>query len=162
MGAPRDSNGGQEAARVLTAASEQIALALQDSQSSVDALSASLGQLAALLATDSGAAPTPRQLAALRREMARAVTGLQFYDRMAQHLNHVRDYLTHSAEHIGSEVGIPVEPWASTHQTLANRLLSETHRMYLGKNFPDEFLANRGDQSREERGAASPGDIDLF
>ncbi|MEO6185328.1 MAG: hypothetical protein ABIP38_15155 [Steroidobacteraceae bacterium] len=147
---------------MLLAASEQITLALKDAQQPIDVLGASLGKLAALLAADAGDAPTAQQLAALRGEMARAVTGLQFYDRMAQHLNHVRDYLTHSAEHIGSEVGIPAEPWASTHQTLANRLLSETHRMFLGKNFPEEFMANRGGLSREERGAASPGDIDLF
>jgi hypothetical protein len=163
MGAGRNSGeGGQEAARVLLAASEQIALALKDAQPSIVALGASLGRLAALLAADADHATTPQQLSALRGEMARAVTGLQFYDRMSQHLTHVRDYLHQSAEQIGVEAGIPTEPWASLHQKLADRLLSETHRMYLGKNFPAEFLANRGNLSREDRGAASPGDIDLF
>jgi len=163
MNAARDSNGsGQEAARVLLAASEQIALALKDAKPSIDSLGASLARLAALLAAESTTAVTPQLLSALRGEMEAAVTGLQFHDRMSQHLTHVRDYLTHSAEQIGAEVGIPVEPWASVHQKLATRLLSDTHRMYLGKNFPADFLANRGNLSREDRGAASPGDIDLF
>jgi hypothetical protein len=163
MGAGRDSiGGGQEAARVLRAASEQIALALKDAQPSIDSLSASLARLAELLAADSSQPPNPQQLSALRGEMALAVTGVQFYDRMSQHLTHVQDYLNQSAREIGVEAGIPTEPWASLHQKLADRLLSETHRMYLGRNFPAEFLANRGNLSREDRGAASPGDIDLF
>jgi hypothetical protein len=162
MAAKGDSNGGQEAARVLLAASEQIALALKDAKPSIDSLGGSLARLAALLAADADQPPTPQQLAALRGEMARAVTGLQFHDRMSQHLTHVRDYLASSAGQIGAEMGIPAEPWASVHQKLASDLLSDTHRMYLGRNFPANFLANRGNLSREDRGAASPGDIDLF
>jgi hypothetical protein len=155
-------SGGQEAARVLQAASEQIALALKDSQPSVDALSASLAKLAALLGEDLSSADARPKLAQLCAEMTRAVTGMQFHDRMTQHLTHVRDYLAGSAEQIGAESGVPCEPWAGLHRKLADRLLSETHRMYLGKNFPAEFIANRGTLPREERGAASAGDIDLF
>lgn len=163
MGADGNSrSGGREAARVLQAASEQIALALRDSQPSIAALGQSLGRLAQLLSGELPDAAFQQKLATLRAELARAVTGLQFHDRMTQHLTHVRDYLASSAEQIGTEPGIPGEPWASLHQKLADRLLSDTHRMYLGKNFPADFLANRGNLSREDRGAASPGDIDLF
>jgi hypothetical protein len=163
MGADGNSKGGgPEAARVLQAASEQIALALRDSQPSIEALGQSLGKLAELLACDLRDEVVQQRLMMLRAELARAVTGLQFHDRMTQHLTHVRDYLASSAEQIGAEPGIPGEPWASLHQKLADRLLSDTHRMYLGRNFPADFLANRGNLSREDRGAASPGDIDLF
>jgi hypothetical protein len=162
MGRSDDAQGGLEAARVLQAASEQIGLALKDSQPSVDAIGASLAKLAELLAGDLHDAGLRQQLLDLRMELACAVTSLQFHDRLTQHLTHVREYLANSAQQIGTQPGIPDEPWASLHQELANRLLSETHRMYLGRNFPAEFLANRGNLSREDRGASSPGDIDLF
>ncbi len=147
---------------MLLAASEQIGLALRDSQPSIDAIGLSLAKLATLLSGSTQEAALQQELSSLRAELARAVTSLQFHDRMTQHLSHVREYLANSAAHIGTEPGIPGEPWASLHQQLANRLLSDTHRMYLGKNFPEDFLANRGNLSREDRGAASPGDIDLF
>jgi hypothetical protein len=163
VGSNRDnSEGGHEAARVLQAASEQIGLALKDAQPSIDKLGASLEKLAGLLAGDLTGAVAQQRLSALRAEMAQSVTGLQFYDRLTQHLTHVRDYLASSAAQIGTGGGMPDEPWASLHHALADRLLSETHRMHLGKNFPAYFLATRGGLSREERGASSPGDIDLF
>lgn len=158
---PDSVQGGQEAARVLLAASEQIGLALRDSQPSIDAIGVSLAKLAALLAGGLKDEALRQELSSLRAELSRAVTSLQFHDRMTQHLSHVRDYLASSAAQIGAEPGIPDEPWASLHQQLADRLLSETHRMYLGRNFPEDFLANRG-KPREDRGSASPGDIDLF
>jgi hypothetical protein len=158
----QSSEGGPEAARVLQAAGEQIGLALKDAQPSIDALAVSLGELAALLSGDLTGPGAPQRISALRAEMARAVTGLQFHDRLTQHLKHVRDYLASSATQIGAREGIPEEPWASLHKALSDRLLSDTHRMYLGRNFPASFLDSRGAASREERGASSPGDIDLF
>ena len=157
-----NSHGAREAARVLNAAAEQIGLAMKDSQPAVDALGASLARLADYLANLQAGRTDDARLQAISAEMARAVTGLQFYDRMTQHLSHVRDYLSGSAVELRMEDGVPGEPWDSLHRKLAGKLLSETHRMYLGKNFPADYLAHRGGQSREERGAAHPGDIDLF
>jgi hypothetical protein len=162
MGADANSKGSGEAARVLHAASEQIGLALRDSQPAIEGLGRSLEKLSQLLNSDLTDAAVQQRLLMLRSELAEAVRSLQFHDRLTQHLTHVRDYLAGSAEQIGMAPGIPGEPWASLHQALAGRLLSETHRMYLGKNFPTDYLANRGNLSREDRGAASPGDIDLF
>jgi hypothetical protein len=156
-----DTLGGQEAARVLNAASEQIALALKESQPSIDGLGAALQKLAEALG-DPVAGTQTTNVAQLKSDLARAVTSLQFYDRMTQHLTHVREYLADSASQIGAESGLPDEPWATLHQKLSARLLSETHRMYLGKNFPAGYLSARSALSRDARGAASPGDIDLF
>jgi fructoselysine-6-P-deglycase FrlB-like protein len=156
------ANGAQEAARVMNAAAEQIGLAMKDSQPAVDALGTSLARLADYLVNLQAGRSDDARLKNITTEMARAVTGLQFYDRMTQHLSHVRDYLASSAAELRIEEGVPGEPWDSLHRKLAKKLLSETHRMYLGKNFPADYLEHRGGQSREERGAAHPGDIDLF
>lgn len=156
------SHSDREAARVLSAAAEQIGLAMKDSQPAVDALGASMARLADYVANLQQGKADQARLKDITSDLARAVTGLQFYDRMTQHLSHVRDYLAGSAAELGVEGGTPSEPWASLHQQLAGKLLSETHRMYLGRNFPEDYLKHRGAQSREERGAAAPGDIDLF
>jgi hypothetical protein len=152
----------QDVERALSAASEQIALALKDSQPAVDSLGESLGRLADLLASDLSDASARAKLAAVRREMGLAITGLQFYDRMTQHLGHVRDYLAGSAEQLGTNAVVKAEVWEQLNRKLSDRLLSDTHRIYLGKNFPADFLAGRGELSRQERGASSPGDVDLF
>jgi hypothetical protein len=152
----------REAARVMNAAGTQVDLALRDSQAAVDKLGASLEKLARLLAEDLADPRMTSRLAQLRGEMVQAVTGLQFYDRMTQHLTHVRDYLARGAQQLGSVEGEPDARWSGVHGALADRLLSETHRMYLGQNFPADYMSTRGALSREERGASSPGDIDLF
>lgn len=156
----------RELARVLGAASEQIGLALLDSHSAVERLGSSLEQLAALLSQDLTGADAARQLEQVRAEMARAVVGLQFYDRMTQHLSHVRDYLAGTVEQLESAAG--AGPAASgTFETLnrrlADRLLSDTHRIHLGRNFSKDFLALRGSGGGGgERNSGAQGDIDLF
>lgn len=152
----------REIARLLEAASEQIGLALKDSQPAVEALGQSLERVTDLLASDLASPQAAAELKALRREMGRAITGLQFYDRMTQHLSHVRDYLASSAAEMNAGADSPHVDWDRLHRRLADRLLSDTHRMYLGKNFTADFLEGRAGGSRAERGAASPGDIDLF
>lgn len=148
--------------RALRAASDQIGLAMQDSRGSVEALGESLARVAQLLAADLRAPGAAEQLQALRREMARAVTGLQFYDRMTQHLTHVQNFLAASAEQVGRGDAAGRESWQALERKLADRLLSDTHRIHLGQHLQAEFLAAHQQQSRAERGASSPGDIDLF
>ncbi|HMA12592.1 MAG TPA: hypothetical protein VKO83_11935, partial [Steroidobacteraceae bacterium] len=94
------TSGDHDAARALLAAGEQIELALQQAQPSVDALGEALRRLAALLA-DPGNAGRAEALQALRSEMLRAITCLQYHDRMTQHLTHVRDYLAGAAAGLG-------------------------------------------------------------
>ena len=153
-----DPDKARELARVLGAASEQIGLALLDSHSAVERLGDSLERLAALLTQDLAAADAAQQLEAVRQEMARAVVGLQFYDRMTQHLTHVRDYLNGTVEQLDSASGT----FETLNRKLADRLLSDTHRIFLGRNFSKDFLAPRGAPGGQERSGGSQGDIDLF
>jgi hypothetical protein len=148
----------KEAARALTAAAEQIDLALRESQPQVEALGEALHELAAALSQPVESASV--DAAELGAIMRRAVTRLQFYDRMTQHLSHVQNYLARSADRIGSPE--PEGGWTGVHQQLSDRLLSDTQRFHLGRNFRDELRSAAEPDGRERRGRAAPGDIDLF
>ncbi len=150
-------NARREAARALDAAAEQIALALRESQPQVEALGEALQQLAGALAQPQGSAPA--DTVALAAIMRRAVMRLQFYDRMTQHLSHVQDYLVRSADKIGHPE--PSGGWTGVHQQLSDRLLSDTQRFHLGKNFPERQLAGRGSTGGSSR-TKPTDDIDLF
>ena len=149
----------EEAIRVLQAASAQIELALHQSQAPIDSLGESLRRIAALLG-DPAQLARPESLALVRADLVRAITNLQFHDRMTQHLQHVRDYLAGSATHM-AEQDADEEAWRSLHNRLHDRLLSETQRMHLGKDFLMGLLA-REQQHREGASGSKPGDIDLF
>jgi len=92
----------EEAIRVMQAAGAQIELALHQSQAPIDSLGESLRRLAALLA-DPAQLARPEALALMRADLLRAITNLQFHDRMTQHLQHVRDYLSGSAAHMAEQ-----------------------------------------------------------
>lgn len=147
----------REAARALNAAAEQIGLALRESQPQVDRLGEALHQLAAALAPPGAGGQEEIDIAAIMR---RAVTHLQFYDRMTQHLSHVQDYLSRSAHQIGSPE--PSGGWTGVHQQLSERLLSDTQRFHLGRNFQDGLRAVAAVENRERSGRSEPGDVDLF
>ena len=149
----------EEAIRVLQAASAQIELALRQSQPPIDSLGESLRRLAALLA-DPAQLARPESQAIMRADLLRAITQLQFHDRMTQHLQHVRDYLSGSARHM-AEQDADEQAWHTLHDRLHDRLLSETQRMHLGKDFLHGVMA-RGRQGPDAGGASKPGDIDLF
>jgi hypothetical protein len=154
-----DEEKARELARVLKAASEQIGLALLDSHKAVDTLGSSLERLALLLSGDLATPKAAAELAELRAEMARAVTGLQFYDRMTQHLSHVRDYLAGTVDQLSSASST----FETLNRRLADRLLSDTHRIHLGRNFSVDFLDRRKRAvPAGERTIVPQGDIDLF
>lgn len=154
-----DEKKSRELARVLGAASEQIGLALLDSHSAVDSLGESLTRLADLLSQDLTRPEVAPQLAELRAEMTRAVTALQFYDRMTQHLSHVREYLNGTVEQLNSASG----SFELLNRSLADRLLTDTHRIHLGRNFAVDFTATRRQAGSGSEGNLAPkGDIDLF
>lgn len=131
-----------EAARALGAACEQIELALQESQPSVDALAEALRKLSAMLSS-SDDPDRHEALVSMRGEMMRAITCLQYHDRMTQHLTHVRDYLSESAGQLAVEAHCG-EQWNGLHR----RLSSEAGRMYPSR----AALADH----------APPGEVDLF
>jgi hypothetical protein len=147
----------KEAARALEVAGEQIALALRESQPQVDALGESLQRLAMALGRDGGISAA--ETTALNSLMMQAVARLQFYDRMTQHLTHVREYLARSARNMGGAE--PSHGWTGVHQQLSERLLSDTQRFHLGKNFAEGPLA--AEPAKRGPGRGTPGgDIDLF
>jgi hypothetical protein len=148
----------EEAIRVLRAASAQIELALHQSQAPIDSLGESLRRMAALLA-DPAQLGRPESLALVRADLLRAITNLQFHDRMTQHLQHVRDYLSGSATHMAVQ-DADEEAWRGLHNRLHDRLLSETQRMHLGQDFLLSVLSR--EQQRDNPAASKPGDIDLF
>ena len=155
----QDSSGAsKEAARALVAAAGQIDLALRESRPQVEALGGALHELAAALSQPDGAAGV--DVAHLGAVMRRAVTRLQFYDRMAQHLSHLQDYLARSAGQIASQE--PEGGWTGVHQQLTDRLLSDTQRFHLGRNVQEDQQAAAEPASGEHGGRARPGDIDLF
>ena len=154
-----DAGNHEEAIRVLRAASAQIELALHQSQAPIDALGETLRRMAALLG-DPAQLARPEAMALVRADLLRAITNLQFHDRMTQHLQHVRDYLSGSATHM-AEQDADEEAWRSLHNRLHDRLLSETQRMHLGQDFLLGVLA-REQQNRDGPAASKPGDIDLF
>lgn len=154
-----DAGNHEEAIRVLRAASAQIELALHQSQAPIDALGETLRRMAALLG-DPAQLTRPEVMALVRADLLRAITNLQFHDRMTQHLQHVRDYLSGSATHM-AEQDADEEAWRSLHNRLHDRLLSETQRMHLGQDFLLGVLA-REQQHRDGPAASKPGDIDLF
>jgi hypothetical protein len=147
----------EEAARALRAAGEQIALALQESQPQVEALGEALQKLAAALARKDEL--TAAEVVAMNATMMQAVSRLQFYDRMTQHLSHVQDYLARSARQMGGPE--PAGGWTGVHQQLSERLLSDTQRFHLGKNLREGLLKAAGAPGNGKR-RASPGDVDLF
>jgi len=154
-----DAGNHDEAIRVLRAASAQIELALHQSQAPIDALGETLRRMAALLG-DPAQLARPEAMALMRADLLRAITNLQFHDRMTQHLQHVRDYLSGSATHM-AEQDADEEAWRSLHNRLHDRLLSETQRMHLGRDFLLGVLT-REQQHRDGPAASKPGDIDLF
>jgi len=139
-----------ELATILGAASEQIGLALMESHGAVQSLGASLERITEFLTQQLTAA----ELVAMRPELTRAVTGLQFYDRMVQHLNHVREYLDGSMEQL--QRGGDVE---QVSRRLADRLLFDTQRIHLSRDLATEFLKPPGHASMAR---SKQGDVDLF
>jgi hypothetical protein len=147
-----------ELARVLDAASEQIGLALLDSHSAVERLGGSLERLAGLLSSDLASPQAASEIAGLRAEMVRAISALQFYDRMTQHLTHVREYLAGTVDQLDSRSG----NFEALNRRLADRLLSDTHRVHLGRNFAVDFIKERKSGAAQERSIAPQGEVDLF
>jgi len=147
----------QEASRALAAAGEQIALALRESQPQVEALGEALHQLAGALARRDELNEV--EMVALNAAMMQAVIRLQFYDRMTQHLTHVQEYLARSARQIGGAE--PDGGWTGVHKQLSERLLTDTQRFHLGKNFREGLLAASG-AGRDPVRNSPAGDIDLF
>lgn len=117
--AARTDDKHDDAARVMRAAAEQIALALDESHPPVEQLGEALQLLSASLARLQERAGDASEIEALQLQLARAITGLQFHDRMTQHLSHIGDYLAGSADQISGQL-LPGDPrWEALHRRQA-------------------------------------------
>jgi hypothetical protein len=166
-----------ESARTIAAATTQIDLAMREAQEPVAQLAANISRIGltiAALAAGSGGAKTDEALATLQGEIAKAITNLQFYDRMTQHLGHVHDYLGGIASQLaglaeesrGTAARLPPEldaaAWDGLRERLFHRLISDPQRQLLEMMLPAENAGGQmtSDASREHY--AAQGTVELF
>jgi hypothetical protein len=176
------SEASRESARAIAAATSQVELALKEAEwpvdqlgSNVSRLSAELDELRAALRLHEGRGGDPvvtqdlaRAIAAMQGEVTSAIQQLQFYDRMFQHLSHVRDYMAAVAvrqgahaqdEESGTNVATRNQPdWEKMRQRLHARLVSEPQRELLDLMLPPSSAA----RAFERRDRAAAGSIELF
>jgi hypothetical protein len=128
----------------LTAAAAQLELALRESAGPVDALGQAFERMSVSLAQlrSSLAATAEGKLHATCREVLRDVSvcveNLQFYDRLVQHLSHLRDYLSGLSGSPDAQANGGRDPaaWQELRAALRQRLISEAQRELLDLILP--------------------------
>ncbi len=171
------------AARAIAAATAQIDLALREAHEPVESLGQTLERIAAHMAElrarllthanrcgdAQGMLEMDLAVEKLAGEMAVAITNMQFFDRMFQHLTHVHDYLTGGANNLARLAAPPdaadVEEiatrWETLRERLFSRLLSDAQRQVLDIVLPPQYWrTGRNGAGRGQH--AGPGDIELF
>lgn len=172
----------RESARAIAAATSQVDLALKEAQWPVDQLgtnitrmSAELEDLGATLRLQERSPGDPsvcrdlaKSIELLHAELGGAIQQVQFYDRMFQHLCHVRDYMAAVAarlaahaedEETGDRSAAKTQPaWEEIRRRLYARLVSEPQRELLDIMLP----VTSGGRAAERRDRAALGSIELF
>lgn len=168
------SESADSCARAITAATMQIELALHEAAEPVERLGESIARLAKILSEvgddKADTAALNRRLDELRADLGVGIETLQFYDRMVQHLSHVRDYLSAISNQIADGSGeIAVdepaaneEAWEELRARLRKRLISDPQRWLLDLVLPPtEWKRDAPDTEAEDLPAAQ-GSIELF
>jgi len=139
---------------VLAVAVSQLELALRESQGPLQRLTDSIVRIDQI-ARDAG---TPQ----LGRELAVCLEQLQFYDRMTQHLSHLRDFMSNMTVAIesGTRDGHSEADWERMRNRFRERLISDAQRGLLDLIAPaaDARAPGCAPQPRH----AEPGSIELF
>jgi len=111
---PSAFTGRHEAASLLRAAGEQLETVIGESRLPVERLGGALRGMARLLATEepgdgaeSGGGAAVARRSELRAELMRAITALQFHDRMSQQLEQVRQCVAGCAGWLDEGSGDP-------------------------------------------------------
>lgn len=161
--------------RALAAATMQIDLALREAEGPVEELGETIRRLAMFLRdlrlaedTPGAGKPDPR-LEQLRIELNAGIEKLQFYDRMVQHLSHVRDYLSGIANRLaegsattgGRDPVFDHEAWESLRDKLRTRLISEAQRQLLDLMLPPPDSKPETQAAKTDERPAH-GSIELF
>jgi len=147
---------GERQVASLAAAVSQLELALRESRGPVLVLGDALGRLGDGLSSHASAAE-------LQREVSNCLEALQFYDRMTQHLSHVRDFISSMTSLMDQALsGAEDEAvWDALRERLRERLISDAQRELL------DLLAPPATGPIVAPGAlppphADPGSIELF
>jgi hypothetical protein len=172
------ADGNIEAAQAIAAAIAQISLAVRDVQPPVEQLGLLIGNMSQALGELRAAhirnrnpdrvAEFPdevdKTIARLETEVRAGITQLQFYDRMAQHVGHVHDYLSAVANllAVGSAATVDNEAiWAELAAKLRVRLISAAQRQLFDMILrPSDTNISMSRQARDEY--ASQGTVELF
>jgi hypothetical protein len=158
-------------ARAITAATMQIELALHEAAEPVEQLGTLMARLAKVLGEirnerDRDAALDQR-LERLRADLSTGIEKLQFYDRMVQHLSHIRDYLSAISNHITDgtamdEETVSEEAWEELRAHLRKRLISDPQRWLLDLVLPPTEWQRDAPAAETEDLPAAQGSIELF
>ena len=156
----------------LTAVAAQLELALRESVGPVDELGRALGRMSDELAhiRIAVAATAEEKLHANCREVIRELStcmeSLQFYDRMVQHLSHLRDYLAGLSANPAGQAAAGGEPadWERLREALRRRLISEAQRELLDLILPPPHAphASRAEPRSAHALHVGEGSIELF
>lgn len=123
-----------DAGRVMYGAGQQIDRAIEESRPAVEQLADALQKVSDCLCNVQGGRISGQQLAEVRAQLMRGIMGLQYHDRMTQHLEHIRRYLLDASEREGSTCTLPT--W--------------------------DFAHGRNDELLEDEASVKPGEVDLF
>jgi hypothetical protein len=156
----------RDAGQAVAAAAGQIDLALREAEAPAqrlgESLAATVEGMAALRESlanaDSPHAADPAEIAAgLQRQFAAAVEHAQCFDRLFQHLSHLRDFLAGAAGHLEaiSPVAADDNDWNALCARFRARLLTAEQRALLDRTLPPPPNASLDD-------AAARGSIELF
>lgn len=157
----------------LAAAVSQLDLALRESQCPVDELGAALARLSGRLesvrataatdATDATTQSLANDCRDVLRDVSICIESMQFYDRMTQHLSHLRDFIVGIIAVMQDSAAAEQEStnWERLRVNLRRKLISEAQRELL-----DLILPPPRDQAAAARGAqrlhVGEGSIELF
>lgn len=153
----------------LAAAVAQLELALRESQEPAHALGASLTRMGEYfnhfrtgVEADAPAALLLDSCRQAQRELEGCMVSLQFYDRMNQHLSHLRDFMSGltvvmAESVIGGDAG---ESWEHLRSKLRTRLISQAQRDLLDlilRPAQGQFVPRAARPQHAE-----PGSVELF
>ena len=171
----------REGARAVVAATRQLHLALKEAEGPVDELGLQIGQLIVevdylrtLQKTLSQRPETALQacgldecIKSMQKQLTGAIQQVQFYDRMFQHLSHIKDFLETTSGRLAADAEAAVRGededealpafWEALRKRLHRRLLTVQQRELLDATMPPCY--DGGTMLRER---SAMGSIELF
>ena len=151
---PRPPRAQADLSSAIEAAAALIALAMHESQTPVNDLSASIGRIAESV----GSPDKQMDRAALTREMSVCVEALQFHDRLVQQLTQVRNLLASIAADTLPIAAVDPESWQVLVENLRARFTSDSHRILFNLLLP----VSGGHHGPPPALHANEGSIELF